>query len=82
MSYLIKVDNRLPESILHLVEVPHTDFTEVTGMVLVHVGAVVVLTTGETTTTGGLAVLAYTTVTSGHMAAAVKMLLVPCFCRN
>jgi len=31
---------------------------QVTGMVLVHVGSVVVLTTGKTTTTGMLAVLA------------------------
>jgi hypothetical protein len=33
---------------------------------------VVVLTTGETTTTGVLAVLAYTAVTSGNMTAAVR----------
>jgi hypothetical protein len=37
-----------------LVEVSHADFTEVTRMVLVHVGSVVVLTTSETTTTGVL----------------------------
>jgi len=55
------------------VEVPHTDFTEVTGMVLVHVGAVVVLTTSKTTTTGMLAVLAYTTVTGGDVAATVRV---------
>ena len=36
-------------------------------MVLVHVGAVVVLTTGETTTTWVLAVLADTTVTGGNV---------------
>jgi hypothetical protein len=36
------------------VEVPHADFTEVTWMVLVHVGAVMVLATGKTTTTGVL----------------------------
>lgn len=53
-------------------EVAHTDLTEVTGVVLVDVGTVVVLTTGHTTTTGALAVLADTTVTGGHMAAAVK----------
>jgi hypothetical protein len=55
-----------------LVEVTHTDLTEVTGVELVNVGAVVVLTTGHTATTGRLAVLADTTVTGGHMAAAVK----------
>ena len=55
---LVEVDDGLPELLLRLVEVTHTDFTEVTGMVLVDVGAVVVLTTGHTTTTGMLAVLA------------------------
>jgi hypothetical protein len=38
-------------------------------MVLVHVGTVVVLTTSETSTTGMLAVLSYTTVAVGDMAA-------------
>ena len=52
-------------------EVAHTDFTEVTRVVLVHVGSVVVLTTGKTTTTGMLPVLAYTTVTGRDVAAAV-----------
>lgn len=36
------------------VEASHTDLTEVTRMVLVEVGTVVVLTTGHTTTTGVL----------------------------
>lgn len=36
------------------VEATHTDLTEVTRMVLVEVGPVVVLTTGHTTTTGVL----------------------------
>lgn len=53
-------------------EVAHTDLTEVTRVVLVDVGTVVVLTTGHTTTTGGLAVLADTTVTGGNVAAAVR----------
>lgn len=38
-------DYGLPEKVLHLVEVTHTDLSEVTGVVLVNVGAVVVLTT-------------------------------------
>ena len=42
---------------------------QVTGMVLVHVGSVVVLTTGETTTTGMLAVLTDTTVTGRDVTA-------------
>jgi hypothetical protein len=45
------------------VVVPHTDLTEVTRMVLVEVGSVVVLTTGLTSTTRGLPVLSDTTVT-------------------
>jgi len=52
------------------VKVPHTDFTEVTRVVLVHVGAVVVLTTGKTTTTGMLPVLADTTMTGRDVTAA------------
>jgi len=40
---LVEVDNGLPELVLKLVEVPHTDFTEVTGMVFVDVRSVVML---------------------------------------
>jgi hypothetical protein len=72
VTYLVEVDGGLPELLLGLVEVTHTDLTEVTRVVLVDVGTVVVLTTGHTTTTGGLAVLANTTVTGGHVAAAVE----------
>jgi hypothetical protein len=57
---------------LLLVEVSHTNLTEVTRVVLVKVGTVVVLTTGHTTTTGVLAVLADTTVTGRDVATAVK----------
>lgn len=71
-AYLVKVDDWLPELVLGLVEVSHTDFTEVTRVVLVEIGSVVVLTTGHTTTTGVLPVLAYTTVTGRDMAAATK----------
>ena len=53
-------------------EVSHTDLSEVTRMVLVHVDLVVVLTTGKTTTTGMLAVLADTSVTCGNVTAAVR----------
>jgi len=75
---LIEVDDRLPEPIVHLVEVPHTHFTEVTGMVLVHVCTVVVLATGKTTTTWMLPVLADTTVTGRDVAATVVKMLVCC----
>lgn len=71
-TYLIDVDSGLPELLVGLVEVTHTNLTEVTRVELVEVGTVVVLTTGHTATTGGLAVLADTTVTGRHMAAAVR----------
>lgn len=70
LTDLVEVDNRLPELVLELVKVSHTNLTEVTGMVLVQVGTVVVLTTGHTTTTGMLASLADTTVTGGDVTAA------------
>jgi len=50
------------------VEVPHTDLSEVTWMVLVDVRSVMMLTTGKTTTTGMLPVLADTTVTGRDVA--------------
>lgn len=51
---------------------PHADLAKVSRVVLVQVGAVVVLATGHTATTWVLAVLADTTVTGGHVAAAVE----------
>ena len=60
-------------------EVPHTNFTEVTGVVLVEVGTVVVLTTGHTTTTGVLTVLANATVTGGNMTAAIIKIIMSVF---
>jgi hypothetical protein len=71
LVYLVEVDDGLPELVLHLVEVSHTDFTEVTRMVLVEIGAVVMLATSHTATTRVLAVLAYTTMTGRDVAAAV-----------
>ena len=68
---LVEVDDGLPEVVLLLVEVAHTNLSEVTRVVLVNVGPVVVLTTGHTTTTGVLAVLSYTTVAGRDVAAAV-----------
>ena len=52
-----------------LLTVPHTNLTEVTRMVLVDVGSVVVLTTSHTTTTGMLPVLSDTSVTGGDVTA-------------
>ena len=76
MAYLVEVDGGLPESVLHLVEVSHTDFTEVTRMVLVEIGAVVMLATSQTATTGMLPVLAHSSMTGRDVAAAVNDVLV------
>lgn len=72
VSYLVQVDDGLPELVVEAVVVAHTDLSEVTGVVLVDVGAVVVLSTGHTATTGMLAVLADTSVTGGDVTAAAK----------
>lgn len=53
-------------------EIPHADLSKVTRMVFIEIGSVMMLTTGHTTTTGMLAVLAYTTVTGGDMTPAVE----------
>lgn len=53
-AHLVDVDLRLPLVVPEKVEATHTDLTEVTRVVLVEVGPVVVLTTGHTTTTGVL----------------------------
>ena len=71
-TYLVQVDNWLPEVVALLVEVSHTDLSEVTWMVLIHVGSVVMLSTCKTTSTGMLAVLSYTTVTGGNVSATVE----------
>lgn len=70
-THLVKIDDRLPELVLQLVEIPHPDLSEVSRMVFVEIGSVVVLSTGHTATTGMLAVLSYTPVAGRHMAAAV-----------
>lgn len=71
---LLDVDGRSPLVVAEKVEVSHADLSEVTGMVLIEVGAVVVLTTGHTTTTRVLSVLADATLTGGHMAAVLSCL--------
>ena len=56
----------------------HTDFTEVTGMVLVEIDSVVVLTTSKTSTTSvtTLSVLANSTLAMGDVATHLSGLLV------
>jgi len=50
-------------------ETPHTDFSEVTRVVFIKVGSVVVLTTSKTTTSRMLAVLAHSSMTGRNVAA-------------
>jgi hypothetical protein len=59
-----------------LVEISHSDLSKVTRMVFIHIRSVMMLTTSKTSTTGMLAVLAYTTVSGGDMAATVRRLSV------
>jgi hypothetical protein len=72
-AYLIQIDNRLPEMSALLMEIPHADLPKVSRMVLVQVRSVVMLSTSETSSTWMLAMLSYTTVTGGDMAAAVQV---------
>ena len=55
----VEVDDGAVLAVTGQVEATHTDLTEVTGMVLVHVDTVVVLTSGKTTSSGMLAVLTW-----------------------
>lgn len=57
-----------------LVEIPHSDLSKVTRMVLVHVRSVVV-DHSKTSATGMLAVLAYTTVSGRAMVTTVRELV-------
>lgn len=52
-------------------EISHPHFSEITRMIFIQIDAVMVLTTGHTTPTGMLAVLAYTAVTGGDVPATV-----------
>jgi hypothetical protein len=69
--YLIEIDNRLPEVVSLLVEVPHSNLSKVTRMVPVQVRPVMMLSTSKTSSTGMLPVLPYTTVSCGDMTATV-----------
>merc|ERR1719245_1504487 len=65
---LLDINRVAVDWVLFDMEVSHTDFTEVTGMVFVEVDAVVVLTSGETATSTvtTLTVLTDTTLTVGN----------------
>jgi len=57
-------------------KVAHTNFAKVSRMETVNVGAVMMETTSETTTTGMLTVLADTTMTGGNVSSLFAILLV------
>lgn len=69
-THLFQIDRRLPELILLLVEIPHPDFPKVTRMISVEIRPVVMESTGHTASTGMLAVLSYSSVAGGDVAAA------------
>ena len=71
----VEVDDRAEELVAKLVEVSHTDFTEVTGMVLVEEDPVVVHSSGVTTTSGMLSVLSDTTMSGADVATLLPVLL-------
>lgn len=68
---LFNVDRRtiVDQTVLAQMEVAHAHLAKVAGMVFVHVGLQVMLTTGHTTTTGMFTVLADTTTAMADVAA-------------
>merc|ERR1712212_1249122 len=70
----VKVNRWAVIFVHRLVVVEHTDFSEVTGMVFVEQGTVMMLTTGFTTSTGMFTMFTDTTMTSTF----VSSLLAPC----
>lgn len=72
---LVHVDGGAVVLLHCLVEVTHTNLTEVTRVVLVKVNAVVVLSTGVTTSTWVASVLANTTVACGNVSTLFAVLL-------
>lgn len=74
---LVHIDDRAMELVHGLVKVPHTDLAEVTRMVLVEQDTVMVHTSGVTTTSRMLAVLADTSMTGTHVTSLLPVLLQP-----
>jgi len=66
---LVDVDGRCEGSVLQHMKVSHTDLTEVTRVVFIEEGTVVMLSSSITTTTGMLAVLSDTTMSHLDVAA-------------
>jgi len=74
IEQLVQVERGAEIAILHNVEGTHTDFTEVTGMVLVHEDTVMMLSSGITATSRMLTVLSNTTVTGGNVSSLLPVL--------
>jgi len=74
-NQLVQIDDGTMELVPLQMVSPHTDFTEVTRMVLVKVDSVVMLTTGVTATTRMLAVLADATMAVAHVTSQLSRLL-------
>ena len=72
--YLVDVDGFAPVAVAELVEVSHTNFSEITRMVFVKIDTLMMLTTGKTATTRVLAVLSDTAVTTGDVTALLAVL--------
>ena len=70
---LVQVDNRHVVVVLLLMEVTHTDLSEVTRVILVEHDSVVMLSTSVTATTRVLSVLTDTTVTGTHVSALMSI---------
>ena len=60
------------------VEVPHSNLSEVSGMILVKVDPVVMLATSVSATSGVLPVLSDPTMTVGHVSSQLPGLLLGC----
>merc|ERR1712121_584737 len=74
-NQLVQIDDGTMELVPLQMVSPHSDFTEVTRMVLVKVDSVVMLTTGITATTGMLAVFADATMAVAHVTSQLSRLL-------
>ena len=72
---LVDVDNGAVKLVAELVEVPHTDFTEIPRVIFVKEDPVVVHASGVSTTSRMLPVLTNTSVTSADVTALLAVLL-------
>lgn len=72
---LVDIDGGGEVAVLSQVEVSHTNLSEISRMVLIHVDSVMVLTTSLTSSTRMLAVLANTAVTHADVSSEASSLL-------